>query len=91
MRINMGKIEQGIRLVAAFAIGLMYFTGILSGNYAEPLLFLAFYLGYTAFRRCCPVLNVLGRRTCSIQMDESETKVKTPAYDPKDLTSSPLQ
>jgi len=84
MGCNMGKIEQGIRLIAAITIGLMYFSGFLIGAYAEPLLFLAFYLGFTAFRRCCPLYNLLGRRNCSIDVDESEKIVETSIYDPKD-------
>ena len=91
MGCNMGKVEQGIRFVAAIAIGLMYFSGFLTGSYAEPLLFLAFYLGFTAFRRCCPVYNLLGRRTCFTEGDESEKKVEISNYDPKDKTSNQLQ
>lgn len=82
----MGRVEQGIRLVAAITIGLMYFSGFLIGSYAEPLLFLAFYLGFTAFRRCCPFYNLLGRRNCSIDVDELDTKVESSIYEPKDKT-----
>jgi len=82
----MRKIDQGIRLLAAIAIGIMYFTGLLIGAYAEPLLFFAFYLGFTAFRQCCPLYNLFGRRNCSIDVDESEKIVETSIYDPKDKT-----
>lgn len=82
----MGRVEQGIRLVAAITIGLMYFSSFLIGSYAEPLLFLAFYLGFTAFRRCCPLYNLLGRGNCSIDVDESDTKVESSIYEPKDKT-----
>jgi len=85
----MGKVEQGIRIAVAMAIGLLYFIGVFTGSYAEPLLFLAFYLSFTAFRRCCPLSNLFGRKTCAIEIDESPHRIETLPYNSKDESGNP--
>jgi hypothetical protein len=52
---NMGTIDRIIRILAAITIGVLYFTGILSGTAAVVLGVLALVFVVTSFMSFCPL------------------------------------
>lgn len=55
MKKNMGGLDRGLRILAAVAIALLYFTGVLSGTLAIILLVLAGVFILTGFISFCPL------------------------------------
>jgi fatty acid desaturase len=55
MKKNMGGLERGLRILAAVAIAVLYFTGVLSGTLAIILLVLAGVFILTGFISFCPL------------------------------------
>lgn len=61
---NMGTIDRVIRTLIAIAIGVLYFTGVISGTIAIVLLVLAVVFLLTSFLSFCPLYAPFGIRTC---------------------------
>jgi len=55
MKKNMGSLDRGLRILAAVAIGIMYYAGMLSGTLAIILLVLAGIFILTSFISFCPL------------------------------------
>lgn len=55
MKKNMGGLDRGLRILAAVAIAVLYFTGVLSGTLAIILLVLAGVFILTGFISFCPL------------------------------------
>ena len=55
MKKNMGFSDRAIRLIAAAAFALLYFTGIVSGIFGIMLLALAAVFALTGFVSFCPL------------------------------------
>jgi len=55
MKKNMGGLDRGLRVVAAVAIAVLYYTGVLSGTLAIILLILAGVFILTGFFSFCPL------------------------------------
>jgi len=55
MKANMGITDRGIRIIAAIAIGVLYFTRIISGTTALILLAIAAIFILTSFIGFCPL------------------------------------
>lgn len=55
MKKNMGALDRGIRILAAAAIAVMYYMGVLYGTMAIILLVLAGVFILTSFISFCPL------------------------------------
>ncbi|ATA72635.1 conserved exported hypothetical protein [Capnocytophaga canis] len=64
MRTNMGTTDRIIRLLIAVAIGILYFTNVISGTLAIVLGILAGVFVLTSFIGFCPLYLPLGINTC---------------------------
>lgn len=64
MRTNMGTTDRIIRLLIAVAIGILYFTNVISGILAIVLGILAGVFVLTSFIGFCPLYLPLGINTC---------------------------
>ncbi|ATA74746.1 MULTISPECIES: YgaP family membrane protein [Capnocytophaga] len=64
MRTNMGATDRIIRLLIAVAIGILYFTNVISGTLAIVLGILAGVFVLTSFIGFCPLYLPLGINTC---------------------------
>ncbi|QTE36486.1 DUF2892 domain-containing protein [Mucilaginibacter gossypii] len=55
MKKNMGTLDRSLRILAALAIAILYYTGVLSGTLAIILLALAAIFILTGFVSFCPL------------------------------------
>lgn len=63
MKANMGTIDKAIRIVIALLIGILYFTGQISGTVAIILGVLAVVFVLTSLISFCPLYLPLGIST----------------------------
>lgn len=63
----MGSTDKIIRIVIAVIIGILYFTGIVSGILGIVLVVLAAVFLLTSFVSFCPLYLPFGFKTCSIK------------------------
>jgi hypothetical protein len=63
MKINMGTIDRAARILVAVAIGIAYFTNIISGTLAIVLLVFASIFILTSIVSFCPLYLPLGIST----------------------------
>lgn len=64
MKKNMGSSDRTLRLIVAAIVGILYFTGIVSGVIGIILLVLAIVFVITSFVGFCPLYKPLGINTC---------------------------
>ena len=69
MNMNMGSMDRVIRVVFAVAVGVLYFTGVISGTVAIVLGVLSAVFLLTSVMGTCPLYLPFGL----------STKAKTPA------------
>ncbi len=67
MKKNMGTADRVIRIIIAAIIGILYFTGVISGTLGLILLILAGVFVLTSFISFCPIYAPLGISTCSLK------------------------
>lgn len=67
MKKNMGGADRIIRIIVAAIIGVLFFTGIISGTLGIILLVLAGVFVLTSFISFCPLYAPFGISTCSIK------------------------
>ena len=63
MKSNIGTLDRAIRFLAAAAIAVLYFTGVLSGGVATALGIAALLFAVTGAVRVCPAYTLLGIST----------------------------
>jgi uncharacterized membrane protein YtjA (UPF0391 family) len=63
MKANMGTVDRVVRTVVALAIGVLYFTGKISGTVAAVLGFFAVVFLVTSLVSRCPLYAPLGIST----------------------------
>ena len=63
MKKNMGTIDRGIRVVIAITVGVLYFTGQISGTAAIILGVLAVVFVLTSLVGTCPIYLPFGLST----------------------------
>ncbi len=63
----MGTADRIIRLIIAAIVGVLYFTGVITGTLGIVLLILAGILVLTSFIGFCPLYAPFGIRTCSVK------------------------
>ncbi|MCG9970525.1 YgaP family membrane protein [Christiangramia crocea] len=64
MRKNMGSADRIIRIIIAAIVGVLYFTGTISGTLGIILLILAGIFLLTSFIGFCPLYAPFGMSTC---------------------------
>ena len=67
MKKNMGSADRIIRIIIAAIIGILYFTGTVSGTSGILLLVLAGVFVLTSFISFCPIYAPFGISSCSIK------------------------
>ena len=67
MKKNMGTADRIIRLIIAAIVGVLYFTGIVSGTLGVVLLILAGIFVLTSVISFCPLYAPFGISTCSLK------------------------
>ncbi len=67
MTVNMGSTDKIIRIIIAVIIGVLYFTGTVSGTLGLILLILAGVFVLTSLISFCPLYTVLGMNTCPVK------------------------
>lgn len=67
MNKNVGKADKFIRLLAALAIGILYFTNVITGTLAIILGIVALIFVITSFMSFCGLYTILGINTCPIK------------------------
>ncbi|MGB5355804.1 MAG: DUF2892 domain-containing protein [Eudoraea sp.] len=70
MKKNMGSADRIIRIIVAAIVGILYFTGTISGTLGIILLILAGIFVLTSLISFCPLYAPFGIRTCSINKKE---------------------
>ncbi len=65
MKKNMGNTDRIIRFIIAAVIGILYYTGTISGTLGIVLLVLAGVFLLTSFISFCPLYAPFGLSTCS--------------------------
>lgn len=63
MKSNLGSIDRLVRILAAVAIAVLYFTHAISGTTAVILIVIGLVLLLTALMNFCPLYYLLGIRT----------------------------
>lgn len=64
MKKNMGTADRVIRFIVAAVIGVLYYTGTISGTLGIVLLVLAGVFVLTSFISFCPLYAPFGISTC---------------------------
>lgn len=67
MKKNMGTSDKVIRIVVAIVIGVLFYTGVISGALGYILLALAVIFVITSFISTCPLYLPFGISTCKIK------------------------
>ena len=63
MKANLGMADKVVRILAAVAIGILYFTNVITGTTAIVLLIVAIILVLTSLISFCPIYYLLGINT----------------------------
>lgn len=67
MKKNMGSADRIIRIIIAAIVGILYFTGTISGTLGLILLILAGIFVLTSLISFCPLYAPFGIRTCALK------------------------
>jgi hypothetical protein len=67
MKKNMGTADKIMRVLIAAIVGVLYFTGIISGTLGMVLLVLAGVFVLTSLISFCPLYAPFGIKTCPIK------------------------
>jgi hypothetical protein len=68
MKKNMGYTDKKIRIIAAIAIAILYFSGVITGLIGLVLLVLALVFALTSMLSFCPLYVPFGISTCKKQV-----------------------
>jgi fatty acid desaturase len=67
MKRKMGSADRIIRVIIAAIVGVLYFTGVISGTLGIVLLVLAGVFVLTSLIGFCPLYAPFGIRTCPLK------------------------
>ena len=70
MKKNMGTADKIIRVIIAAIVGVLYFTGTISGTLGLVLLVLAGVLVLTSIVSFCPLYALFGISTCPLKVKQ---------------------
>ncbi len=62
----MGMADRIIRVIIAATVGVLYYTGIISGTLGAVLIVLASVFLLTSIVKVCPIYSVLGIKSCKV-------------------------
>ncbi|GAK33228.1 hypothetical protein JCM17846_20240 [Iodidimonas nitroreducens] len=65
MKKNMGTLDRILRLIAAIALGILVYSGVISGTLAVVLTVVVAVFLLTSLVSFCPLYRLLGQSTCS--------------------------
>jgi K+-transporting ATPase A subunit len=68
MKKNMGSADQGIRLLLAATLVVLYFSGVISGTFGMIILVVAAVFIVTALVGYCPLYSLIGIKTCKVKV-----------------------
>jgi len=66
MKKNMGSADRIIRIIIAVIVGVLFYTGTITGVLGIVLLVLAGIFLITGFISFCPLYTIFGLRSCPI-------------------------
>ena len=67
MKKNMGSTDKTIRIILAIVIGVLYYTGVVSGTLGIVLSVVAVVFLLTSLLNFCPLYTVLGINSCKVK------------------------
>ncbi len=67
MKKNMGSTDRIIRIIIAAIIGVLYYTGTITGTLGLVLIILAGVFLLTSFVSFCPLYAPFGFSTCAVK------------------------
>jgi hypothetical protein len=67
MKKNVGTIDKVIRLLLALTVGVLYFTGVITGTLAIILGVVALMFVVTSFMSFCGLYTLIGVNTCPMK------------------------
>lgn len=67
MKKNMGTADRTIRAIIAAIVGVLYYTGVISGTFGIVLLVLAGVFVFTSLVSFCPLYAPFGIKTCPMK------------------------
>lgn len=70
MKKNMGTTDKIIRIILAIIVGVLYFTGTVSGTVGIVLLVLAGIFVLTSLVSFCPLYAPFGIKTCAVKEND---------------------
>ncbi len=70
MKVNMGGLDRGLRIVLAIVVALLIGTGTLTGTWAIVLGIVAVVFLVTSLIGMCPLYALLGINTCKVKQNE---------------------
>lgn len=74
MKKNMSGFDRVFRILIAIAIGVLYFTHVISGSLALILLIVAAIFIITGFVGKCPCYALFGISTCKVTPKDNTTE-----------------
>ena len=66
MKVNMGSLDKGVRIVIAIIVVVLFWQGIIEGTMAYILLALSLIFVVTSLVSFCPLYTLFGISTCKI-------------------------
>ncbi len=66
MKTNVGKTDKLIRLAVAVVLGVLYFTGTVTGVFAYVALAIGVIMLLTAVLGTCPLYSLFGMSSCPV-------------------------
>lgn len=70
MKKNMGSADRIIRTIVAVVLGILYYTGVISGTVGLVLVILAGIFLLTSLVSFCPLYAPFGISTCAVKEKE---------------------
>jgi len=70
MKKNMGNLDRGLRVIAAFILATLYFIDIITGTIGIIVLVFACVMFLTSVVGNCPPYTLLGINTCKVKPDK---------------------
>jgi hypothetical protein len=67
MKKNMESADQGIRLLLAATLVVLYFSGVISGTFGLIALVVAAVFTVTTLAGYCPLYSLIGVKTCKVK------------------------
>lgn len=66
MKKNMGSLDRVIRLALAIAVGILFYTGVITGVLGYVLLAASGVFLLTSIISFCPLYSIVGLNTCKV-------------------------